>query len=153
VTWKFRPDPKQEGEAAKWSNVEPDDAWADIRTDQSWTTQAPGKDYHGTAWYSVAFTPPAVEHKAASLLAVELPGFFLLLGAVDGQCWIWLDGKPVGSQLVAPQVMWDKPFAIDLGRDALKPGQPHRLVVKVFRGCRRARALLDPRLHSGIPPG
>ena len=27
--------------------------------------------------------------------------------------------------------MWDKPFAIDLGSELVKPGQPQRLVVKV----------------------
>jgi hypothetical protein len=52
-------------------------------------------------------------------------------GAVDGQCWIWLDGKPVGSQTKPPNTMWDKPFAIDLGADLVKPGQRQRLVVKV----------------------
>jgi len=125
VTWKFRTDPKNEGEAAKWFEAETDGAWADIRVDESWTTQAPGKDYHGVAWYSAAFTSPP--------LPVGHRDVHLQFGAVDGYCWIWLDGKPVGSQLVAPAFMWNRPFAINLGGDAVKSGQTQRLVIKIHK--------------------
>ena len=65
------------------------------------------------------------------LLAADLRKLFLRFGAVDGQCWVWLDGKPVGSQTKPSEMMWDKPFAFDLGSELVKPGQPQRLVVKV----------------------
>jgi len=139
VTWRFRQDPKDEGMAAKWFEATPDAAWRDIRTEGSWTTQDAGKDYHGTAWYSVEFTVPADAAKAATRTVVrqegwqdtELARFYLLFGAVDGCCRVWLDGREIGAQLRPPEEMWDKPFAIDLGTDAVKPGATHRLVVMV----------------------
>ena len=133
VVWKFRKDPANEGEAAKWFDAEPDTSWSDIRTDANWRTQAPGKDHHGTAWYGVTFTAPLLPEKTVGvdLLAAELRRLFLRFGAVDGQCWVWLDGKPIGSQLKPATTMWDKPFAIDLGSESVKPGQTHRLVLKV----------------------
>jgi hypothetical protein len=133
VVWKFRKDPANEGEAAKWFEAIPDDAWSDIRTDATWRTQEPGKDHRGTAWYSVTFMAPPLPEKTTGvdLLAAELRKLFLRFGAVDGQCWVWLDGKLVGSQTKPGATMWDKPFAFDLGSELVKPGQTHRLVVKV----------------------
>lgn len=133
LVWKFRKDPANKGEAAKWFDTEPDEAWSDIRIDASWRTQEPGKDHRGIAWYSVTFTAPPLPEKTTGvdILAAELRKLFLRFGAVDGQCWIWLDGKPVGSQTKPPAMMWDKPFAIDLGAELVKPGQKQRLVVKV----------------------
>lgn len=133
VVWKFRPDPADAGETAKWFDTEPGDSWSDIRTDASWRTQAPGKDHRGTAWYAVTFTTPPLPEKTVGvdLLAAELRRIFLRFGAVDGQCWVWLDGKPIGSQVKPAATMWDKPFAIDLGSESVRPGQTHRLVVKV----------------------
>jgi hypothetical protein len=51
-------------------------------------------------------------------------------GAVDGECSVWLDGKPV-SVASRGTPAWDKPFALDLGTEAVKPGQTQRLVVMV----------------------
>jgi hypothetical protein len=120
-TWRFRTDPKNEGENARWFDAEPDAGWKDIQIDRDWTSQ--GHDYHGTAWYSVEFTGPKLSAGARTVLR---------FGAVDGVCRVWLDGKSVGSQLEPPSIMWDKPFFLDLG-DAVKPGKKHRLVVKVVK--------------------
>jgi hypothetical protein len=81
----------------------------------------------------VTFTAPPLPEKTTGvdLLAADLRKLFLRFGAVDGQCWVWIDGKPVGSQIKPAATMWDKPFAIDLESELVKPGQPHRLVVKV----------------------
>jgi hypothetical protein len=133
VVWKFRKDPANEGESAKWFDAEPDSAWSDIRTDASWRTQEPGKDHRGIAWYSVTFTAPPLPEKTigVDLLAADLRKLFLRFGAVDGQCWAWLDGKPIGSQLKPGETMRNEPFALDLGSELVKAGQPYRLVVKV----------------------
>jgi len=138
VTWKFRQDPKDEGVNARWFEALPDAAWNDIRTDASWTTQEAGKGYHGTAWYSVEFVVPADAAKHATRTVMrpegwqdtELARFCLLFGAVDGDCQVWLDGRPVSTASRGTPV-WDKPFALDLGTDAVKPGATHRLVVLV----------------------
>ncbi len=133
VVWKFRKDPRNEGDAAKWYDADPDGNWSDIRIDANWRTQEPGKDHRGTAWYSVTFTAPPLSEKTVGvdLLAADLRKLFLRFSAVDGQCWVWLDGKLVGSQTKPPEMTWDKPFAFDLGSEQVKPGQAQRLVVKV----------------------
>jgi len=121
LTWRFRTDPKNEGKDARWFNAEPNTGWEDIQIDRDWTSQ--GHDYHGAAWYSVVFTGPKLSAGARTVLR---------FGAVDGVCWVWLDGKLVGSQLEPPFIMWIKPFILDLGA-AVKPGKTHRLVVKVVK--------------------
>jgi len=138
VTWKFRQDPKDEGLMARWFETTPDATWRDICVDESWTTQEAGKGYHGTAWYSVEFTVPTDAAKNAARTVVrqegwqdtELARFHLLFDAVDGVCNVWLDGKPV-SVASRGEPAWDKPFALDLGTEAIKPGRGHRLVVMV----------------------
>jgi hypothetical protein len=62
----------------------------------------------------------------------ELARFYLLFGAVDGDCQVWLDGKPVSTASRGVPT-WDKPFALDLGADAVTPGRPQCLVVRVHK--------------------
>lgn len=61
---------------------------------------------------------------------LSMARFYLLFKAVDGVCNVWLDGKPV-SVVSRGTPVWDKPFALDLGTEAVKPGRGHRLVVMV----------------------
>lgn len=121
IKWQFREDPKNEGEAAKWFDKSTGPGWTDIQVDKSWTEQ--GHNYHGIGWYNVTFKAPKLPANNRALL---------LFGAVDGQCWIWLDGKLAGTQLVTPEIMWNQPFAIDLG-NTVKSGKIHHIVVKVSK--------------------
>ncbi len=122
LTWRFRTDPHGEGEQARWFDVEPGAGWADIQTDRSWRKQG-FEHYDGMAWYSVDFScPQELANKRVAL------GF----GAVDGICWVWLDGMPVGCQLDPPEKMWNRPFVLELP-GPLKTGTRHRLAVKVIK--------------------
>jgi parallel beta-helix repeat protein len=121
LIWRFRTDPNNEGEAARWYDAAAGAEWETIRTDLSWTAQ--GHEYRGSAWYSVEISAPKLPADRRALLH---------FGAVDGQCWMWLDGKPVGSHTGPPEQMWDQPFDIDIG-DAIRPGKVQRLVVKVVK--------------------
>ena len=121
MNWKFRTDPNNIGEHEKWYQANPDAHWTDIRIDKDWRSQ--GHEYYGTAWYSVDFEGPPISVDKR---------YVLRFGAVDGRCWIWLDGKLIGSQQEPPPMMWDKSFVIDLG-DALKQRKKHRLTVKVVK--------------------
>jgi hypothetical protein len=120
LVWRFRTDPANRGEAEQWYAVQPDASWSEIRTDSDWVSQ--GYRYYGTAWYSVGFTCPD-----------ELAGKEVILhfGAVDGICQVWLDAQYIGSQLEPPDVMWNKPFTLPIGR--LEPNREHRLVVRVTK--------------------
>ena len=77
--------------------------------------------YHGTAWHVVDFVVP---EKVTGKL-------WLLFGAIDGDSWLWINGKPAGSG-ASPSVAWDKPFGLDVTNLAIK-GQRNRLVVKVHK--------------------
>ncbi len=125
VVWKFRQGSANEGEAAKWFDAKPDKRLEATSGPTQAGEPGTGQDHRGTAWYSVAFTAPPLPEKTVGvdLLAADLRKLFLRFGAVDGQCWVWLDGKPVGSQIKPAATMWDKPFAIDLGSVLVKPGQ------------------------------
>ncbi len=119
LVWKFRTDPEDAGEAAGWASAVPDGNWTDIRTDASWVDQ--GHNYHGVAWYTTELQTPAVPAGRKA---------WLLFGAVDGNCWVWLDGQRVGAQTQDVGLMWDKPFALEV-TPLLKPGRTQRLTVKV----------------------
>jgi len=120
--WNFKKDPADVGMTEKWFENEIDDSWLDISTSQAWTSQDPGRGYHGVAWYLVRFALPASVKKGAGLM--------LYFGAVDGVADIFLDGVKIGEQHVVEGVMWDKPFTIRLPAN-LDPAGAHRLAVRV----------------------
>jgi hypothetical protein len=121
LVWKFRRDPDDQGEAAGWPGTKPDENWTDIRTDASWTDQ--GHAYHGVAWYTTTVAVP--DFPAGRTV-------WLLFGAVDGDCWVWIDGQPAGKQVEDVSLMWDKPFALDV-TGLIRPGMTQRMTVKVFK--------------------
>jgi hypothetical protein len=119
LVWKFRTDPRDAGQAGGWASAAPDANWTDLRTNASWLEQ--GHSYHGVAWYTVTVKAPVFPAKRK---------VWLLFGAVDGDCWVWLDGQQVGEQTRDVGLMWDKPFALDV-TPLLTPGKVQRLTVKV----------------------
>ena len=120
LVWKFQTDPKDSGEQQGWPRTPVlDAAWRDIRTDASWTDQPYPGNYHGTAWYGLDFTIPTGTGQ-----------LWLLFGAIDGDAWFWLNGKPAGKTTASPGVAWDKPFGLEITEPA-KRGAVNRLIVKV----------------------
>lgn len=130
LVWRFRQDPKDEGMSAGWAKTVATADWPEIRTSDSWTKQAAGKDYHGVAWYAVEFR---LSEQAQSRLA-ELSGgnrvSALRFGAVDGNAEIFLDGVLIGRQMRPVGEMWFRPFVVPLSED-FSPSLLHRLVVRV----------------------
>ena len=120
--WDFKKDPADVGIAEKWFEDDIDESWVEISTSQAWTSQDPGRGYHGVAWYHVRFAPPASVEKG--------DGLMLYFGAVDGVADIFLNGVKIGEQHVAEGVMWDKPFTIPLPAN-LDPAGTHHLLVRV----------------------
>src|SRR3990172_1835524 len=120
-----------------------DDNWKDIRTDSAWTSQEYPGDYHGTAWYVTDFEVP---EKVAGKL-------WLLFGAIDGDSWFWINGKPAGRGASPPAVAWDQPFWLDVTNLAIK-GQRNRMVVKVHKDLYAAGIWKPVKLIRKIPePG
>ncbi len=126
IVWKFRTDPSDVGLAEGWHSSAPGDTWTDIRTDASWTDQ--GHSYHGVAWYTTELDVPAFPAGRR---------VWLLFGAVDGVCQVWVDGEAVGGQEEDPGLMWDKPFALNVSAHVAQPGR-HRVTVRVRKDSHAA---------------
>jgi len=142
LIWKFRTDPDNE---VAVENLKEDDysRWGEIRTDKSWTLQ--GYKYLGTAWYSLEFSVPKVPANRC---------FLLHFGAVDGQCWIWINGKLAGSQLIPASKMWNRPFDIDVS-ELVRSGSTQRLIVKVVKETAGGAGIWKPvtlRMSPEAPP-
>ena len=116
--WKFKTDPKDTGIRDSWATDTAHKGWETIRIDQSWTKQ--GHDYYGVAWYSIEFDLPGT--RSMDTLALQFE-------AVDGYCKVFLDGKMIGKQSKAPNLMWKTPFAIPV-KKMVSPGK-HVLTVRV----------------------
>jgi len=123
--WRFRIDPDQVGEASGWHGRGFADAdWAEIRIDEAWERQGYGerefgrKDgYNGCAWYRLKAVriPPAHRGKPCRLQ----------LGAVDEDCWVYVNGKLAGTHIYDPDKdpdAWKKPQEFDLTPDILAEG-------------------------------
>ena len=55
---------------------------------------------------------------------------FLAFGAVDEDCWVYIDGKEVHSFIHGGNG-WQTPFEIDITK-YVKPGQTHTIAVRVI---------------------
>jgi hypothetical protein len=129
-TWKFAPDPKEQGEAAGWFRDGFDDgAWATVRSDRNCGWEAQGfPNYTGVGWYRLTATVPE-----------DLAGFqhlYLYFAAVDEDAWVYLNGRlafehSVETTGLPPEVIWRTPFAFD-PRPALKLGAANVVAVKVL---------------------
>ena len=141
LVWKFRLDPDDAGEEGDWMNAQPDANWIDIRTNASWTDQ--GHAYHGTAWYTTRITTP------------EFPPdrtIWLLFGAIDGNCQVWIDGRLTGTRNDPSGMLWDKPYALDV-TDFVRSGAMHRVTVKVNKDRFAAGVWKPARLKLGKKTG
>lgn len=118
--WKFKKDREVVGEQKGWHQHDFDDSdWENIEIGDWW--DAFGHHHIGFAWYRLKWEAP--------LKASDGRRLKLAFGAVDGQCWIYIDGKPAGESPHGPEG-WDQPFQIDV-TERLQPGQAHLISIKV----------------------
>ncbi|MFH1615227.1 MAG: sugar-binding domain-containing protein [Planctomycetota bacterium] len=118
--WKFKEDPNQVGLEQKWYALELDDSkWGDIEIGDWW--EAFDYLYTGYAWYRKNWTVPAE--------AIGNPKLLLAFGAVDEDCWIYIDGKFVDS-FTHGGSGWNTPFEIDV-TNHITPGKTHLIAVRV----------------------
>jgi hypothetical protein len=113
--WLVAPDPKNVGRQAQW--------WRAPRADAR-RVRVPGifqealGDYHGVAWYWRDFAAPANPRPQGRYL--------LRFWMVDYLADVWLNGIHVGRHEGGEEA-----FVLDL-TDAIKPGAPNRLAVRVL---------------------
>jgi len=121
VTWRFSLDEKDIGRKDGWFKTDFDDsAWKEIEIARTWESQ--GYDYDGFAWYRVKVNvkPEWAKRK----------GLFLLFGAVDGEGWVYWNGKLLGHHKG-----WDEPFSLPLDPKDVKTNAPNLIAVRVFDGA------------------
>ncbi len=113
--WKFALDPRDEGVKQRWFDPAFDDsAWRTILIGRTWESQ--GYDYDGYAWYRTTMEAPDEAERCG-----------LHFGAVDGRCWVYVNGRLVGRH-----AGWDEAFDVDASR-AWRPGR-NTIAVRVFDG-------------------
>lgn len=84
--WKFRPDPKDEGEWRDWQEVGFPDG-SDVEVPHIWQRDGESLvNYNGAAWYQKKFH-----------FTVKKGRFFLCFGAVDYHARVWLNGQYAGE--------------------------------------------------------
>ena len=118
--WRFKIDPDNCGEIERWQETAPDESWKPIGITAPWTDQ--GYDYHGAAWYKAECSVPH---------GVKKP-LYLFFHAVDGTAKVWIDGIFAGEQSKPADIMWNKPWALDIGRH-INLKKKVRITVKVVK--------------------
>jgi hypothetical protein len=115
-TWQFQFDPQNNGEAQGWPRTGLPSP-QQILVPFSWAAPLAGvRDSADIGWYARTLQVPA---------AWQGRRIFLVIGASDWHTTAWLDGQPLGSHQGGYT-----PFEFDL-TPHLKPGQEHRLVLRV----------------------
>jgi beta-glucuronidase len=124
--WDFRPDPREEGNAAGWAMGFDDGA--PLAVPASWNDQMAGlRDFLGPAWYSTTFELPESWDKGQLLLRFD---------SVNYQAVVWLNGTYLGDHEGG-----HLPFSFDV-TSAVQPGE-NLIVLRV-----------DGRLAPDrVPPG
>jgi len=119
--WKFKEDPGNIGIEQGWFELNLNDTdWGDIEIGDWW--EAFGYLYTGPAWYRRNWQIPQQSKEYEKL--------FLAFGAVDEDCWVYIDGKLAGS-FIHGGPGWNTPFEIDV-TEHLTPGKNHTLAVRVL---------------------
>ena len=120
--WRFKPDQDNAGVKGKWYEPDIDIAkWIAIRTDedQGWNARLFGPENRGYGWYRAPL--PA----AAADLAKKHK--YLFFGAVDEDCWVYLNGEMVFDHSfettgLIPVQIWMTSFTVPLTDVALQSG-------------------------------
>jgi hypothetical protein len=123
-TWRFRPDPDNDGLARGWQQPDtPEDAaWRDLRVDRHWEAQ--GLDtLDGWAWYRTVVDLPA--DWAGSPVYVSFRG-------VDDYYELYVDGQRAGSggDLATRRTAFEERASHEVTR-LVEPGRPCALAVRV----------------------
>jgi Domain of unknown function (DUF4838) len=124
IPWRFKTDPKNEGEGLGWHKADFNDkAWGMINTDAIWEKQG-HKGYDGHAWYRLGDVNIQANKGATVLLRI---------GAIDEDCRVYVNGQFAGAFTFDAKKdpdSWKKPQEFDITR-FVKPGAKNVIAVQV----------------------
>lgn len=123
-TWRFRPDPNDEGLAQGWQRTQlaSEDGWSDIRIGTAWESQGwPALD--GWAWYRLTVEIPARWQGRPVFLSFE---------GVDDCYELYINGELAGKggDVATRKDTFNEKRSWDISR-WVKPGEPATIVVRV----------------------
>ncbi len=122
-TWKFKIDPKDEGQSSSWMARDFDDsAWASLVAGKHWEPQGIAH-YDGIGWYRLRLTVPSEFRAQAARLIFE---------GIDDSATIWLNGEflaKVGDP-VTKTTVWLEKTVVELGQ-RLHIGKENQITVRV----------------------
>ncbi|HVX65489.1 MAG TPA: glycoside hydrolase family 2 TIM barrel-domain containing protein [Bryobacteraceae bacterium] len=86
--WRFRLDPRNEGERANWHTADAAGAgWRDVQVPHTWQVEPENTEYRGVAWYRRAFDAPDAWTGCAVRIEFE---------AVFHSATVWINGVEAG---------------------------------------------------------
>jgi len=116
--WFFQIDPKNLGLKEKWQDYSYSRikaTWDILNTSTCWERGKTHpelmkelKKYDGIGWYAQNISIPK-KYKGKKL--------YLMFGAVDESCWIYINGKEVGKHIFKKPDDWKTPFKIRIDQD------------------------------------
>ncbi len=130
-TWWFKPDPGNVGVTREWFDPKLDDSeWGTVRSDlghRGWESQGYAEYEVGYGWYRQTFTLPEPLD--------DMENLRLLVGAVDEQAEIWINGRKALSHTsetlkLSKDFLWNTPFHFDPKR-YLIDGEPNQITIRV----------------------
>lgn len=121
--------------------------WKVIDADRWWQQQG-FSGYNGTGWYRKWFVSPAT---AADKQIV------FLIGAVDGDAYVYLNGQKIGEHILAANGDgWNRSFQFDITK-LVKAGEKNLIAVKCvdpagMSGMFKGVKILETDMAADIPP-
>jgi hypothetical protein len=123
-TWRFKPDPKNEGLSQGWhqANLATEDGWKDIRIGTTWESQG-YSDLDGWAWYRLSFDIPAHWKQREVFLSFE---------GVDDLYELYVNGELTGKSgdLATRKDAFNEKQSHNLSR-LVKAGEKTSIAVRV----------------------
>ena len=123
-TWRFKPDPKNEGLSQGWQQVKlaAGDGWKDIRIGAAWESQG-FPDLDGWSWYRLSIDIPS-RWKGKQV--------FLSFEGVDDFCEVYVNGELAGTNgdLATRKTAFDEKKSHNITR-LVKPGEDATIAVRV----------------------
>jgi nitrous oxidase accessory protein NosD len=147
--WTFRADPSEQGVTEKWFAADADrDPWIPIQVPGFIAETLAVGDVVGYGWYRARFQLPADWNNK---------NLRLLFAAVDEQAWVYVNGELVGQHTVESEgksinVLWEKPFTVEVPAGRLKAGAANDLVVRIHNSLAQGGIWRPVLIHAVEQP-
>ena len=122
VRWRFHLDPDNDGVRQGWAGESFDDSqWQTVRTDEQWLRQIDER-LNGYGWVRTKVdVPEKFAHRK----------IMLLVGALDEQGWVYINGRLAFRRKAGAYDAWRQPFECDVTR-FIRFGEDNTIAVRAY---------------------